>query len=333
MTNCGNSNSASCSRNGRPPWLPMKASPPPDGPKIPVSPGLIVHKDAEGCDSFISAVARDITERKRAEAELQRREKHFRSLIEHASDSITVINPQPVVTYQSSSGERLLGYSVETFLGRNLFELVHPEDLPKAQAGLKQSWEQLNVPVTLIARLRHQDGFWRTIEAVGTSIQTEAGEKQIILNSRDLTDHLKLEEQLRQAQKMEAIGQLAGGVAHDFNNILSSLLMQAELIGMTENLSAEVREGLQQIAADTRRAADLTRQLLLFSRRQVMQSRQLDLNEVVMNLAKMLQRVIREDVRLQLHLHPAPLLTLADAGMLDQVLMNLAVNGRDAMPR
>ena len=304
-----------------------------DGHEIPVSLVLIVHKDAEGQDSFISAIARDITGRKQTEAALKRREKYFRWLTEHASDSITVINAQAIVAYQSSSGERLLGFPAKTILGRSLLELIHPEDLPNAKAGLQQVLAQLNAPVTLTARLRHRDGSWRTIETVGTSSQGETGEKQIVLNSRDLTDHLRLEAQLRQAQKMEAIGQLAGGVAHDFNNILTSLRLQAELMGMTPQLQDGIREGLQQICADTHRAADLTRQLLMFSRRQVMQSRVLDLNQVVLNVTKMLQRIIREDVRLQLNLHPTPLMTFADAGMLDQVLINLAVNARDAMPR
>jgi nitrogen-specific signal transduction histidine kinase/ActR/RegA family two-component response regulator len=150
---------------------------------------------------------------------------------------------------------------------------------------------------------------------------------------RDLTQARQLEAQLRQSQKMEAIGQLAGGVAHDFNNILSSLMMQAELIEMAESLPAEIADGMKQIRSDANRAAQLTRQLLLFSRRQVMQSALLDLNEVVINLAKMLQRIIGEDVRLHLNLHPVPLMTHADAGMVEQVLMNLAVNARDAMPK
>ena len=148
---------------------------------------------------------------------------------------------------------------------------------------------------------------------------------------RDMTQARQLEMQLRQSQKMEGIGQLAGGVAHDFNNILAALLMQTELIEMVEQLPAEVVEGLQQIRADANRAAELTRQLLLFSRRQVMQASVFDLNELVTNLAKMLQRIIGEDIRLQLHLHAAPLLMRADAGMIDQIIMNLAVNARDAM--
>jgi nitrogen-specific signal transduction histidine kinase/ActR/RegA family two-component response regulator len=148
----------------------------------------------------------------------------------------------------------------------------------------------------------------------------------------DVTREMALESQYRQSQKLEGIGQLAGGVAHDFNNILTSILMQVELANLETGLPKEVLDGLEQIRRDADRAASLTRQLLLFSRRQVMQSRDLDLNEIVTNLAKMLQRIIGEDVRLQLELDPGPLPTRADAGMLDQVAMNLAVNARDAMP-
>jgi len=149
---------------------------------------------------------------------------------------------------------------------------------------------------------------------------------------RDITEHRKVEAQLRQSQKMESVGQLAGGVAHDFNNILGVILMQAELAEMVGGTPEKVREGLVEIRAAAERAANLTRQLLLFSRQQVMQQQQVDLNEVVTDLASMLRRVIREDVTLELHLHSGSLLTYADAGMLGQLLMNLAVNARDAMP-
>jgi CheY-like chemotaxis protein len=131
---------------------------------------------------------------------------------------------------------------------------------------------------------------------------------------------------------MEAIGQLAGGVAHDFNNILAAIMMQADLASSAGDMPSETREMLDEIRRASERAANLTRQLLAFSRRQVMQPRVLDLNEVVTNLAKMLQRILGEDIRLQFNLHPLPLFTRADAGMLDQVLLNLVVNARDAMP-
>lgn len=302
-----------------------------DGHEIPVSLVLIVHKEPDGSRTFLSAVARDITGRKQTESELQRREKYFRGLIEHVSDSITVVNSQALITYQSPSSGRNLGCPPEALIGNSLYDLIHPEDLFRARTSLEQALAQPGVPVSLTARMRHRDGTWRTMQAVGTCNIVENGEKQIVLNSRDLTENLKLEAQLRQAQKMEAVGQLAGGVAHDFNNILTSLRLQAELMGMNQQLPEAVREGLQQICADTHRASDLTRQLLLFSRRQVMQSRIVDLNQVVMNVARMLKRIIREDIRLQLNLHPKPLMACADPGMIDQMLINLAVNARDAM--
>ena len=175
-------------------------------------------------------------------------------------------------------------------------------------------------------------------EHVGPSRQWTADEQTFAIAIANLISLLLADEerqviegQLRQSQKMEAIGQLAGGVAHDFNNILTAIIMQVELTGMVDDLPEEVREGLRDVDAAAQRAANLTRQLLLFSRRQVMQPKNLDLNEVVTNLAKMLLRIIGEDIRLQLHLHAAPLMTRADAGMLDQVLMNLSVNARDAM--
>ena len=304
-----------------------------DGREIPVSQVIIAHHDAEGRDNFISTIARDITGRKHAEAELQRREKYFRSLIEHASDSITVLNPQAVVTYQSSSGERILGYPAESVVGRSLLELMHPDDLRKAQASLQQSLGQLDVPVTLTARLRHQDGSWRTVEVVGTSILNEAGQEQIILNSRDLTDNLKLEEQFRQAQKMEAVGRLSGGVAHDFNNILTVIQGNVELLKYSQNFSPLEREALTDIAQGAERAAALTRQLLAFSRRQIMQPVSLDVNQVVAQMTRMLQRILGEDIEMRLQYAAQPVFVRADAGMLEQILLNLVVNSRDAMPK
>ena len=150
--------------------------------------------------------------------------------------------------------------------------------------------------------------------------------------ARDITERLSLEGQLRQAQKMEAVGQLAGGVAHDFNNLLTIVQGHVSLLLSRGDLSGDAQESLHQVLSAADRAANLTRQLLTFSRKQVILLQRLDVNEVVSRLAKLLRRVIGEDVHLHFTYSPLPALVEADGGMLEQALMNFAINARDAMP-
>jgi len=269
----------------------------------------------------------DLTARKLAE------EAHARlaTVVEQATESIVITDTRGTINYVNPMFERITGYTKAEALGQN------PRILKSGQHDAKyysKIWQALQRGETWCGHLinRRKDGTVYEEEATISPVRDGAGKViNYVAIKRDVTREIQLENELRQAQRMEAIGQLAGGVAHDFNNILSALMMQVDLVNSVEALPEEAREGLEQISADSRRAAELTRQLLLFSRRQVMQSRILDLNEVVMNLAKMLQRIIREDVKLELILHAAPLMTRADAGMLDQILMNLTVNARDAM--
>jgi two-component system cell cycle sensor histidine kinase/response regulator CckA len=289
-------------------------------------------RNAAGQIERVVGVARDVTGRKTAEAELKRREEEFRSLIENASDLITVVNGQGIIRFQSPSAERVLGYKPESMIGQNALELIHPDDVGYTAATLRMALADSSAPVSVEYRFRHQDGSWRFLQSVGRNIPHQAADGFIVINSRDITERRILEEQFRQSQKMEAIGQLAGGVAHDFNNILTVIQGYGSLLLMSEEKSTSTTEAVQEILDASERAANLTRQLLAFSRRQVMQPKQLDLNEVITTLTKMLQRILGEDIRLQLNLHPRPLMTRADAGMLDQVLMNLVINARDAMP-
>lgn len=150
---------------------------------------------------------------------------------------------------------------------------------------------------------------------------------------QDITARKELEEQFRQSQKMEAIGQLSGGVAHDFNNMLAVIKGQIGLLELSGQVTPALAESIQQISEAADRAANLTRQLLMFSRRQVMQPRTLDLVNAAKDMAKMLRHIVGEQVNIELQLKGDSLLILADPGMIDQVLLNLAVNARDAMPR
>lgn len=149
--------------------------------------------------------------------------------------------------------------------------------------------------------------------------------------TRDITEHKKLEAQLRHARKMEAVGTLTGGVARDFNNILTSIIGCSELLPMTVPEEKATRSYLDQILASAKRAASLTQNLLAFSRKQVMSPKPVDLNRIIGNVGKMLHRLIGEELEMRISLLDQELFVMADADQIEQVLMNLAVNARDAM--
>lgn len=277
----------------------------------------------------LMGLTQDITERKRAEDTnlLQT------TALNATANAIVITDRKGQIEWLNPAFTRLTGYSAEETPGKN------PRDLVRSGKQDDAFYEDLWGTI-LSSRVwrgtlvnRRKDGSLYTEEETITPVKDAQGQiTHFIAVKEDVTGKKLLEEQIRQSQKMEAVGQLAGGVAHDFNNIIAGMMMQAEMMGMDENLPQEIRDGLQQIHNDAKRAANLTRQLLLFSRKQVMEPQNLDLNEVISSLAKMLQRIIGENVELQLNLHPRPLLARADAGMLDQLLMNLVINARDAMP-
>ncbi|MEO6036228.1 MAG: PAS domain S-box protein [Verrucomicrobiota bacterium] len=275
----------------------------------------------------------DITERKKSELAVEQSEKRFRSLIENGSDLITVVNGKGVIQFQSPSSLRVLGFTSSELTGHRAFDFIHPEDISRVADAIQGAVLYPTSPFTVQYRFRDCNDSWRFFESVGRNIPSESADGFIVLNSRDITDTRKLEEQFRQAQKMEAIGQLSGGVAHDFNNILTVIQGHASLLQLEENISPRVRESADEILIASERAANLTRQLLTFSRRQAMQPRDLDLNEVVSNMTKMFQRLLGEDIQIQINYDSKSLQVHADPGMMEQILLNLAVNSRDAMPK
>jgi PAS domain S-box-containing protein len=209
---------------------------------------------------------------------------------------------------------------------------LHPDDHPQWGAARAQLLREQRAEVEF--RFRHKDGAYRWLRVEQRSILGPDGRPaEIVGTAIDITERKQLEEQLRHSQKMEAIGQLAGGVAHDFNNLLAVIKGNAELL-LTDpaRLEAAGVESLKQLLAASDRAASLTRQLLAFGRKQLLQSRPLNLNEVVGNLAEMLKRTLGENIQLHSTCAPALPWVQADAGMIEQVLINLALNSRDAMP-
>jgi PAS domain S-box-containing protein len=294
-----------------------------DGSHFPVHVSVASVELSDGAASLVFVT--DMTERKASE-------ERFRLLIESASDIITVVNGEGVVRFVSPSVKRSLGYEPEELLNRNMLELMTSEDAPKAAAALERALNDPAFGASVEYSFFHRDGSCRILQCIGRRLPNAPAEGAIVVNARDVTESRKLEEQYRQAQKMEAIGQLAGGVAHDFNNIIGAIMIQADLAVEEKGLSTSTREWLLEIRLAAERAGALTRQLLMFSHRQVMQPRQVSVNDLVFDLSKMLKRIIGEDIGLQLNLHGEQLHTFADPGMLDQVLMNLVVNARDAMP-
>ncbi|MFT3867982.1 MAG: PAS domain S-box protein [Nibricoccus sp.] len=199
--------------------------------------------------------------------------------------------------------------------------------------GLESKWLKTYHDVVKTGEARRFEDFSRELNKHFEIVAFSPAHDQFACLVRDISNRKQLELQLVHSQKMEAVGQLAGGVAHDFNNFLAAIMMHLSLLQRTPGTGGEVRESLKELEAEARRAAGLTRQLLMFSRRQVMQLNPTDLNDLLTHLLKMLRRLIGEHIRLIFSSEAAPLWAEADPGMIEQVIMNLCVNARDAMPR
>jgi two-component system cell cycle sensor histidine kinase/response regulator CckA len=268
------------------------------------------------------------TERWRAVEALERREEHYRSLIEHSLDLISILNVDGTIRYASPSHERVLGYPTGDLVGRNVFQFVHADDI----ARVKETFSRADGAASFEFRFRHKDGSWRMIESFGRNLSHVPGVSGVVVNSRDVTDRKRLEEQLHHSQRLEAVGRLAGGVAHDFNNLLMVITGYSQMLLDGMSPADPAHTDLEQVVKAAERATDLTRQLLAFSRRQVVRPVILNLNLLVRDMDRMLRRVMGEDIELIATLAPGLKTVRADSGQIEQVVLNIAVNARDAMP-
>jgi PAS domain S-box-containing protein len=268
------------------------------------------------------------TERARAVEALERREEHYRSLIENSLDLVSILNFDGTIRYASPSHERILGYPLEDLVGQNAFAFIHPEDLPMVQAAFRS-----DTSASVECRIRHKDDTWRVLESFGRNLSHLPGVCGLVVNSRDITDRKRLEEQLHHSQRLEAVGRLAGGVAHDFNNLLMVIQGYSQMLLDSMHPGDPAREDLEQVAKAATRATDLTHQLLAFSRRQVARLLPVNLNALVHDMDRMLRRVLGEDIELILDLAPSLKTVRADPGQIEQVILNMAVNARDAMSK
>jgi PAS domain S-box-containing protein len=289
----------------------------------------LAHEAQSFLDNLEALVRARTSELEKSMARIQASEHQYRLLFDS--------NPTSIFTYDdttlafisvNAAALQHYGYDKEEFLRLTLRDLALPEDLPVF----------LNKLAKLAPGARHT-GVWRHRTKSGKLSQMEISshhllpQKIFLSLAVDVTERLNLEAQLRQSQKMESIGQLAGGIAHDFNNLLTVINGHTSLIMTSEKLTPKGADSLKEIVEAGKRASALTRQLMTFSRKQDLHPQILDLNEVVNHITKMLRRILGEDVALHVDFSPGLPSIKADVGMIEQVLLNLAVNSRDAMPR
>jgi two-component system, cell cycle sensor histidine kinase and response regulator CckA len=261
------------------------------------------------------------------------------ALIEHSSDAIALVDEFGTVLYANPATAVMAGLAIGDIVGMNVFRWVHEDDLSTFKTNFSQGLARPGVPVQNEFRLRHSDGTWRHIESVGVNRLDDPGIRGIIINYRDVTDGKRageavrlLEDQLRQAQKMDAIGRLASGVAHDFNNILTAILGSAELLSMRLTPYDPRWADADAIKRAADRGAALTKRLLSFSRPERANATVVDLVSVVGSMEPMLRRLVLDKIAIGVTASHIPIPVRADESALSQIVLNLIVNARDAMP-
>jgi two-component system cell cycle sensor histidine kinase/response regulator CckA len=302
-----------------------------DGRDAAIEGSMAPIQDRMGRPSGSVIVFRDVADRRRAESEMRRSEERFRRLFDANSIGITISTLAGRMLEANDAFLAIVGYGREELLARaTSWNALAP---PEFHAGNEVAIELLTASgTTQTWEMEYLTKAGDRVPVLVGVAMLEAAEGTCIAYVVDLTSRRVLEDQLRQAQKMEAVGQLAGGIAHDFNNLLTVILGHANLMVADMSDHEPLRESAEEIRDAGVRAAAMTAQLLAFSRRQVLAPALLDLNELVTNVERLLRRMIGEDVVLETALVPDLGWVLADAGQLEQVLMNLAVNARDAMP-
>ena len=286
-------------------------------------------EELEVANKELTEALRSVEESADASAVAGRR---YQRLVENATDLIAVVDAEGRFLYASPAHERVFGTPAEELIGQPSLDRVLPEDRPEVERRIAEAILHPGESVAARYRFQHADGTWRHIEAHGVNLLDDPAIGGIVVNARDVTAQQHLENQLLQAQKMEAVGRFAGGVAHDFNNILTAIKSYCQLALDELDESATVREDVLEIERAADRAAALTRQILAFSRQQVLRPRILDLNETIGGIENMLRRLMMTDVALETRLAADLGSVEADPGQIEQVLMNLVVNARDAMP-
>jgi len=307
-----------------------------DGSRFPSLASLALVRDLAGRPQTIIGITRDITALQQAEAELRQSEHRFRLMAETIQDVFWIATPHIDKTVYVSPGFEYIWGRTSKALYRHpklYLETVHPEDRERVKSEIIAA-RKGNIPWDHEYRINRPDGTVRWIHNRGFPVRDDQGRVILFTGvATDVTEHKALEGQLLQAQKMEAVGRLAGGVAHDFNNLLMAIMGYGELMRAKVLRDDPLYGHLENILKAGDRAAALTQQLLTFSRQQIIQPQVIDLNRVVLDLEPMLRRLIGEDLHLEVVTDRRPAVVKGDSGQMGQIIMNLVVNARDAMPQ
>jgi PAS domain S-box-containing protein len=308
-----------------------------DGRRVPVevSSRLIFENDVP---VGVQGTVRDISVRRRAEAELRASEERFRELIENANDIIFTCDISGNFTSLNRAGQELTGYSNEEALKMNFAEVVPPGHIEKTREMLSRK-AVADVATIYELEIITKSGERAELEVSSRTILDDGKPVGVQGVARDITERKRMQGalrasqvQLQQSQKLEAIGRLAGGIAHDFNNLLTAILGYSDLSLRHIDPQNPVAHHIEEVKKAAQRASSLTRQLLAFSRKQILEPKLLDLNHVIRDMNKLMNRLIGEDIEFDANLDPDIGGVMADPGQIEQVLLNLVVNARDAMP-
>lgn len=301
--------------------------------EIPVSQTIIAHKRADGTTEFLSTIARDITWLKLLESSLNEKTSYLDSILSSSSDiAIAATDLDFVIRYYNPTAEKIFGYAKEDVIGRTIMDVHAKEKVEHAR--FERAIEIVKRQGKYEYKVEQKkDGETRFIESRITGIWDDnknlAG---FVLMSQDVSEKKKLEAQMLHSQKMEAIGSLAGGIAHDFSNLLTSIVGSAYVMQKKMNENDPLMVYARQILSSSERGSNLVQGLLDFSRKRQLNIKPVDLNKLVKDSAYLLERLIGEDIDMRINLAVEDLPIMADSGQIEQVLMNLATNARDAMP-
>jgi two-component system cell cycle sensor histidine kinase/response regulator CckA len=294
-----------------------------------------LYRDRNTGEQYVVGTIRDITEQKKSEEALRKEKDRAQRYLDIAGVMLVALSPDGIVKLINKKGCEILGFDEQEIIGKNWFDDFIPEELRDRIRGVFDDLVRVHgEPLSYFENpVLTKMGTRRMIAWHNTILTDEQGRMTGTLSSgEDVTEQKLLEEQLFQSQKMEAVGRLAGGIAHDFNNLLTAIIGYSDIISKDGDLKQSHRSYIEEIKKSAERAATLTQQLLAFSRKQILQPKVLNLNVLLKNTRNMLQRMIGEDISFEMHLTPDIGMIMADPGKIEQVVINLAVNARDAMP-